>query len=113
MIQGSLRVNQRNFEESYIDNPEGNDQMDLLIYGLQDRNRALHGDVVVVRIKQRNQWIVRENLYNAWRHNELKATCDDDGKPLTVPPVPVPKEEGVVEVHFFISNTLDHQILAI
>ena len=51
-------MNQRNYEESYIDNPEGNDQADLLILGIHDRNRALHGDVVVVRVKGREDWLV-------------------------------------------------------
>lgn len=51
-------MNQRNYEESYVDNPEGDDQLDLLILGVHDRNRALHGDVVVVRIKDRDHWVV-------------------------------------------------------
>jgi exoribonuclease R len=58
VFQGTLRINQRNYEEAYVDNPEGNDQVDILILGIHDRNRALHGDVVVVRVKDRSHWIV-------------------------------------------------------
>lgn len=41
-----------------MDNPMGDEQQDILILGVHDRNRALHGDVVVVRIKDRNCWVV-------------------------------------------------------
>lgn len=51
-------MNQRNYEESYVDHPDGDDQLDLLILGVHDRNRALHGDVVIVRIKERMNWVV-------------------------------------------------------
>lgn len=42
-----------------MDNPLGDDQQDILIVGVHDRNRALHGDVVVVRVKERINWVVR------------------------------------------------------
>ncbi|OZC06512.1 hypothetical protein X798_06500 [Onchocerca flexuosa] len=58
LIKGVLRVNQRNYEESFVDNPMGDEQQDILILGVHDRNRALHGDVVVVRIKDRNCWVL-------------------------------------------------------
>ncbi|VDN25360.1 unnamed protein product, partial [Cylicostephanus goldi] len=64
LVKGSLRVNQRNYEESYVDNPDGDDQLDLLILGVHDRNRALHGDVVVVRVKERMNWVVRAEIIN-------------------------------------------------
>ncbi|KAH7720689.1 RNB-like protein [Aphelenchoides avenae] len=87
LIKGSLRVNQRNYEEAYIDNPEGDEQQDILILGVHDRNRALHGDVVVVRVKDRSQWVVRDALYQAWRNGQLNLPCDDNGQPMTIPPV--------------------------
>nr|CTP80735.1 BMA-DISL-2 [Brugia malayi] len=87
LIKGILRVNQRNYEESFVDNPMGDEQQDILILGVHDRNRALHGDVVVVRIKDRNCWVVRDALYEAWRGGNLKASVDDNGKPLTIPPI--------------------------
>ncbi|VDN87087.1 unnamed protein product [Brugia pahangi] len=87
LIKGILRVNQRNYEESFVDNPMGDEQQDILILGVHDRNRALHGDIVVVRIKDRNCWVVRDALYEAWRGGNLKASVDDNGKPLTIPPI--------------------------
>ncbi|MCP9265071.1 DIS3-like exonuclease 2 [Dirofilaria immitis] len=87
LIKGILRVNQRNYEESFVDNPMGDEQQDILILGVHDRNRALHGDVVVVRIKDRNCWVVRDALYEAWRSGNLKARVDDNGQPLTIPPI--------------------------
>ncbi|VDP19320.1 unnamed protein product, partial [Onchocerca flexuosa] len=87
LIKGVLRVNQRNYEESFVDNPMGDEQQDILILGVHDRNRALHGDVVVVRIKDRNCWVVRDALYEAWRNGNLKARVDDNGQPLTIPPI--------------------------
>ena len=80
-------MNQRNYEEAYIDNPEGDEQQDILILGVHDRNRALHADVVVVRVKDRSQWVVRDALYQAWRNGQLNLPCDDNGQPMTIPPV--------------------------
>ncbi|EYB90524.1 hypothetical protein Y032_0219g2479 [Ancylostoma ceylanicum] len=98
LVKGSLRVNQRNYEESYVDNPDADDQLDLLILGVHDRNRALHGDVVVVRIKERMNWVIRENLYQAWRAGHLNVSRDDNGQPITIPPVAAPKPDDLVEV---------------
>ncbi|KAH7728718.1 RNB-like protein [Aphelenchoides avenae] len=86
LIKGTMRVNQRNYDEAYIDNPEGDDQMGILIRGLRDRNRALHGDVVVVRLKDRSQWVVRDSLHEAWRNGELNVPCDYNEPPMTVLP---------------------------
>ncbi|CEF61173.1 DIS3-like exonuclease 2 [Strongyloides ratti] len=96
LVSGIIRVNQKNYEESYIDNPEGDDQVDVLILGLHDRNRALHGDIVVVKYKDRMNWVVRENLYQSWREGKLGNVLDDDGQPISIPPVTesnLPKSE--------------------
>uniref|UniRef100_A0A7I4Y1S2 Ribonuclease II R domain containing protein n=1 Tax=Haemonchus contortus TaxID=6289 RepID=A0A7I4Y1S2_HAECO len=98
LVKGSLCVNQRNYEESYVDNPDGDDQLDLLILGVHDRNRALHGDVVIVRIKERMNWVIRENLYQAWRAGHLNVSREDNGQPITIPPVAAPKSDDLVEV---------------
>uniref|UniRef100_A0A915HL83 Ribonuclease II/R domain-containing protein n=1 Tax=Romanomermis culicivorax TaxID=13658 RepID=A0A915HL83_ROMCU len=52
---GTLRINPRNFEEAYISDPAsvGND---IFIEGLIDRNRALHGDTVMVKVKNKEKW---------------------------------------------------------
>uniref|UniRef100_A0A0N5AWI2 Rrp44_CSD1 domain-containing protein n=1 Tax=Syphacia muris TaxID=451379 RepID=A0A0N5AWI2_9BILA len=66
MFEGILRINKKNNEEAFVDNPDGSD-FDILIFGLLDRNRALHGDQVVFRIKDRQDWIVNENEYKLWK----------------------------------------------
>lgn len=57
VIRGTFRINQRNYEEAYITNPIGDN--DILVYGMCDRNRAFHGDIVAVHLKPRAFWIVR------------------------------------------------------
>ncbi|RCN24495.1 hypothetical protein ANCCAN_29807 [Ancylostoma caninum] len=34
---------------------------------MPDRNRALHGDIVAVRIRPRACWVVNEELYKSWK----------------------------------------------
>ncbi|KAJ1367143.1 hypothetical protein KIN20_027997 [Parelaphostrongylus tenuis] len=98
LVKGSLCVSKRSYEEAYVDNPDGDDQLDLLILGVHDRNRALHGDVVIVRIKERLKWVIRENLYQAWRAGHLHESREDNGQPITIPPVAAPKCDDFVEV---------------
>ncbi|XP_047113622.1 DIS3-like exonuclease 2 [Schistocerca piceifrons] len=59
LIKGIIRINQRNYKESYISNPDG--QMDILISGVQKRNRALEGDEVVVKLEQSSEWKLQSN----------------------------------------------------
>lgn len=87
LYKGTLHVNRRSFEESFLINANGDLQEDLLIFGLHDRNRALHGDVVVVRIKDRENWMVRDALFCAWREGHLRTSIDENGQPITVPPI--------------------------
>lgn len=54
VIKGFLRINQRNYREAYITNPDGT--KDILIDGVRDRNRAFEGDEVVVLISPRSCW---------------------------------------------------------
>ncbi|KAG1656987.1 DIS3-like exonuclease 2 [Nymphon striatum] len=56
VLEGVLRINQRNYEDSYISSPEG--QSDIYIGGMHDRNRAMHGDVVAIRLKSPELWRV-------------------------------------------------------
>lgn len=52
-----MRISSNKHDEAYVD--IGDDNQDILVLGIQDRNRALHGDIVVVRIKERERWAVR------------------------------------------------------
>lgn len=84
-------MNQRNYEEAYID------QHDVLILGVHDRNRALNGDVVVLRLKERNDWMVRDSLYQAWRSGTLNILYDDNGQLISVPPIKFPNQHVIDE----------------
>ncbi|XP_030837613.1 DIS3-like exonuclease 2 [Strongylocentrotus purpuratus] len=48
VVKGTLRINPKNFEEAYLDSPDGGS--DIFINGVHARNRALQGDVVAVQI---------------------------------------------------------------
>jgi hypothetical protein len=74
LIQGSLRINVRNYEEAFISAPGNAGDADILIYGMRDRNRSLHGDIVAVSIKQRSHWVVRQQAYIAWRRQRDEST---------------------------------------
>ncbi|CAK5092233.1 unnamed protein product [Meloidogyne enterolobii] len=60
LIEGILRVNQRNTEQCFVDNPDGDAHNELLILGPQDRNRGLHGDLVAVKLKSKEFWFLHE-----------------------------------------------------
>ncbi|TKR72814.1 hypothetical protein L596_020210 [Steinernema carpocapsae] len=66
LFQGVIRINPRNYEESYIPNPLGDTFNDIAILGMHDRNRALNGDTVVYKIKDRSTWIVKQDAYEEW-----------------------------------------------
>ncbi|XP_034236613.1 DIS3-like exonuclease 2 [Thrips palmi] len=54
VVKGFIRINQRNYREAYISNPDGT--KDILIDGVKDRNRAFEGDEVVVLILPQSTW---------------------------------------------------------
>jgi len=58
LIQGNFRVNQKNYSNAYITPP--NSTEDILVEGLNNRNRALHGDVVVVEILKDDESLHKE-----------------------------------------------------
>merc|ERR1719494_1409822 len=55
LFQGALRVNIRNYKESYIASPVPGER-DVCIDGILDRNRAMNGDVVVVQLNPKEKW---------------------------------------------------------
>lgn len=55
LFSGCIRINPKDFKLSYVTNPNKQEQ-DVLIESLQDRNRALEGDVVVVKLKSESEW---------------------------------------------------------
>eukprot|EP00794_Sanderia_malayensis_P004691 gene4691-5306_t len=57
-IEGVFRINQKNFNKAYLTPPNSNE--DILIEGMNNRNRALHGDIVVVEILESNNALKKE-----------------------------------------------------
>ncbi|XP_056355046.1 DIS3-like exonuclease 2 isoform X2 [Oenanthe melanoleuca] len=56
LIQGPLRINPKKYHEAFIPSPDGS--RDIFIDGVVSRNRALNGDIVVVKLLPRDQWKV-------------------------------------------------------
>ncbi|XP_032336384.1 DIS3-like exonuclease 2 isoform X2 [Camelus ferus] len=56
LIQGVLRINPKKFHEAFIPCPDGD--RDIFIDGVVARNRALNGDLVVVKLLPEEQWKV-------------------------------------------------------
>ncbi|XP_023788729.1 DIS3-like exonuclease 2 isoform X1 [Cyanistes caeruleus] len=56
LIQGPLRINPKKYHEAFIPSPDGS--RDIFIDGVVARNRALNGDIVVVKLLPRDQWKV-------------------------------------------------------
>uniref|UniRef100_A0A8C8VJQ0 DIS3-like exonuclease 2 n=1 Tax=Pelusios castaneus TaxID=367368 RepID=A0A8C8VJQ0_9SAUR len=55
-IQGTLRINPKKYHEAFIPSPDG--IRDIFIDGVVARNRALNGDIVVVKLLPKEQWKV-------------------------------------------------------
>ncbi|KAI1301313.1 DIS3-like exonuclease 2 [Halotydeus destructor] len=56
IVEGLLRINPRNFEDAYINSPD--EATDICISSANDRNRALNGDRVAVKLKPTSEWRV-------------------------------------------------------
>uniref|UniRef100_A0AAY4A3G4 DIS3-like exonuclease 2 n=1 Tax=Denticeps clupeoides TaxID=299321 RepID=A0AAY4A3G4_9TELE len=56
LIQGSLRINPKKYHEAFIPSPDG--LADIFLDGIVARNRALNGDIVVVKVLPQHQWRV-------------------------------------------------------
>ncbi|XP_067851360.1 DIS3-like exonuclease 2 isoform X2 [Heptranchias perlo] len=69
LIQGPLRINPKKYHEAFIPSPDGN--RDIFIEGIISRNRALNGDVVVVKLLPKEQWKVIVSEGNGSETNVL------------------------------------------
>ncbi|XP_011484718.3 DIS3-like exonuclease 2 isoform X2 [Oryzias latipes] len=56
LIQGQLRINPKKYHEAFIPSPD--DKWDIFLEGVEARNRALNGDIVVVELLPQEQWKV-------------------------------------------------------
>jgi DIS3-like exonuclease 2 len=68
-LKGKIRVNPKNYQHAYIDNPSGG--QDILIESAQNRNRAFSNDIVVVQLLREDQWKVRLHLF----YGIMTTTC--------------------------------------
>lgn len=83
-IEGALRINPRNYEDAYINDPDG--QMDIYIGGMRDRNRALNGDVVVVQVKPKQEWKVLCDAIKDYQERSGQNIMDPPYSPAVVSP---------------------------
>nr|CAI5832710.1 unnamed protein product [Callosobruchus analis] len=56
LIKGFVRINPKNFKDSYVSN-EDTTLADYYLTSVLDRNRALEGDEVVLQLKPKSQWV--------------------------------------------------------
>ncbi|VEN46067.1 unnamed protein product [Callosobruchus maculatus] len=56
LIKGFVRINPKNFKDSYVSN-EDTTLADYYLTSVLDRNRALEGDEVVLQLKPESEWI--------------------------------------------------------
>ncbi|XP_077204215.1 DIS3-like exonuclease 2 isoform X1 [Paroedura picta] len=87
LIQGSLRINPKKYHEAFIPSPDS--IRDVFIDGVVARNRALNGDIVVVKLLPKDQWKViqpdgRENETGAAQESNAPRN-PPDGPVLTSP----------------------------
>ncbi|XP_026505891.1 DIS3-like exonuclease 2 isoform X1 [Terrapene carolina triunguis] len=73
LIQGPLRINPKKYHEAFIPSPDG--IRDIFIDGVVARNRALNGDIVVVKLLPKEQWKV---IKPDGSDKETEATHDSD-----------------------------------
>ncbi|CAL1301213.1 unnamed protein product [Larinioides sclopetarius] len=86
-IEGALRINPRNYEDAYVNSPDG--KMDIYIGGMQDRNRALAGDIVVVQINPKQEWKVLCDAIKDYQEKTGESVADTVCVPIPSPPCKV------------------------
>lgn len=75
-MQGTIRINQRSYEDAYVSSPDDANLPDIYVGGLKDRNRALHGDEVFVMVEDKSRWKVLADRIRDY----LEAKEDGKGK---------------------------------
>jgi len=56
LLQGTIRINPKSYEDGFLCTPDNTS--DIYIRGIRDRNRALHGDLVILEVNPVSQWNV-------------------------------------------------------
>uniref|UniRef100_A0A8C2WSK4 DIS3-like exonuclease 2 n=1 Tax=Cyclopterus lumpus TaxID=8103 RepID=A0A8C2WSK4_CYCLU len=88
LIQGQLRINPKKYHEAFIPSPD--DARDIFLDGIVTRNRALNGDIVVVRLLPREQWKDDECMYSDTQKENIVQTAQKKTDRM-------PRPRGVVE----------------
>ncbi|KFO30091.1 DIS3-like exonuclease 2 [Fukomys damarensis] len=72
--KGVLRINPKKFHEAFIPSPDGD--RDIFIDGVVARNRALNGDLVVVKLLLEEQWKVLGLVLEESRADAVGTHCE-------------------------------------
>ncbi|XP_076770983.1 DIS3-like exonuclease 2 isoform X2 [Arvicanthis niloticus] len=109
LIQGVLRINPKKFHEAFIPSPDGD--RDIFIDGVIARNRALNGDLVVVKLLPEDQWKAVKTESN---DKETEATSEADipeeccgHQPLQQSPKDWSGPDVIIEAQFDDSDSED------
>lgn len=86
-IEGALRINARNYEDAYVNSPDG--KMDIYIGGMHDRNRALNGDLVAVQINPKQEWRVLCDAIKDYQEKGGESAVETAYVPISSPPCKV------------------------
>jgi exoribonuclease R len=62
-FSATIRINPRSYSDAFVDDPQGGP--DVFIEGMQSRNTALDGDLVLVRLNPQSQWKTNPMKNNA------------------------------------------------
>uniref|UniRef100_A0A8C1MI99 DIS3-like exonuclease 2 n=1 Tax=Cyprinus carpio TaxID=7962 RepID=A0A8C1MI99_CYPCA len=71
LIKGVLRINPKKYKEAFVPSPDGS--ADIFLDGIAARNRALNGDVVVVKVLPPEQWKKGKENSSPKRKENLKS----------------------------------------
>eukprot|EP00039_Didymoeca_costata_P008776 m.116256 g.116256 ORF g.116256 m.116256 type:complete len:890 (+) comp14227_c0_seq8:177-2846(+) len=117
MTKGRIRVNDKNFQQAFIAGGKVSPR-DILINGIQDRNRALDGDSVVVQLYPKAEWQILEKDANllGCRHKHWKLAKFDShnldppaNKELTVRAFGFPQDTNKRDVALFVLNNISEE----
>ncbi|KAL4608149.1 DIS3-like exonuclease 2 isoform X1 [Arapaima gigas] len=97
LVQGPLRINPKKYHEAFIPSPDG--LRDIFLDGVAARNRALNGDVVVVKILPRDQWKVMKSDTDGEGSSEQESGTDRAGAPAGSK-VDGPSPDVIVEAQY-------------
>uniref|UniRef100_H2MVY5 DIS3-like exonuclease 1 n=1 Tax=Oryzias latipes TaxID=8090 RepID=H2MVY5_ORYLA len=92
-IQGTLSVNKHRAQSEALVQTEGSSNLSsgVLVHGGKNRNRAVHGDVVVVELLPRSEWRGRATLLTEGQGDDRSP---DDGQEK---PMPTGRVVGVLQ----------------